>query len=174
MLYAETKLNTRVTAQPVSQTQFILSLTHDEIHCLEMALYFLDDQISSSSRHDDFILMRRDEVMLLNNELDTSTMKSFLHREKHYRIAWPISSLVNMEWVVLALEVGVNLKTLASMAKEHGHYARDMERMAANCLSDYARAEEMCYQYASQCYAEYGAALTCKPALIAAIRQQLH
>lgn len=172
-MLTETKLTTRVIAKPISQPRFILSLTHNEIHCLEMALYFLDDQISLSSRHDDFILMRRDEVMLLNEELDTATMKSFLHREKHHRIAWPISSLVNMEWVILALENGVNLKTLASMANEHGHYARDMERRSANSLSDYARAEEMFHHYASHCYAKYSEALTCKPALIAAIRQQL-
>jgi hypothetical protein len=108
-----------------------LSLNYNEVKCLEMALYFLSEQLNHPSPHCLFSRLRGYHVRNLNYWLNKPDLRRQLRFDSTNDALWPVVSSEDAEWLALALEVGINEDTIFLMAADDANYERDMAAMHA-------------------------------------------
>ncbi len=166
-------LLSRKSVTPIGAIGY-LSLNYNEVKCLEMVLYFLTEQLNGIPAHLIFTKLREYHVRNLSHWLNNANLKSSLRFDSKNSVMWPVVSLEDANWLVLALEVGIPEDTIISMAADDAHYERDMAMMYAETDEDYGLADEaFSHRYcAFQQY--YGQIAQLECALLAKLRQILN
>lgn len=122
-------------------------LNHEEVKCLEMALYFLTEQLQAQTPHFVFTEFRNYHLVCLNHWLNQAKCKKQLRFGSQCQVSWPIYDLRGIQWLALALEVGISEETIIAMAVDEANYQRDMAMRYAETDDDYCAADEAFYRH---------------------------
>jgi hypothetical protein len=144
-----------------------LSLNYHEVKALEMALYFLTEQVSKTKRHAFFADLRDYHLRYISDWLNNATLRSQLRFDGKNSVAWAVMSAEDIEWLLLALEVGMTEETIISMASDEANYEQDMAMMYSEMSSDFMSHYRAFHQY-------YCQMAQLRPALLTQLRQMLN
>jgi hypothetical protein len=113
-----------------------ISLTSREVKCLDIALYFLSQQLYTASPHSLFIDYQEAHYHHLYRWLNHPALKVNLDFLIQESVLWPIMSTEDTPWLMLALEYGVIDQTLESLATDQALYECDMLRKEMMSLEE--------------------------------------
>ncbi len=119
-----------------------LSLNYNDVKCLEMAIYFLTEQLYTQRPHPFFTDLRDYHIRYLTHLLSNRNLRNQLRFDGTNKVMWPITCSEDAEWLALALEVGIMEDTIIAMAADDANYERDMATMYAETDKDFRFAEE--------------------------------
>ncbi len=153
-----------------------LSLNAQEMKCLEIALYFLTEQLNQNPPPVCFLQLRNHHVQHLSQWLDDANLKMKRRSvvEGAPCIEQSISSFEDAEWLALAVQIGITWETIAAMATDAANYERDMKKMAAKTAYNSAGIEAEFHRHVCDFHAQYSQATACKNELLAKLRQILN
>ena len=106
-----------------------LSLNAKEVKCLEMALYFLSEQLNKSIPDLRFVNFPEYRLRYINDWMNSSRLKSQLRSDGSNSAVWGVMDMEDIKWLALALEVGITEEVIISMAADDANYERDMALM---------------------------------------------
>jgi len=106
-----------------------LSLNHNEVKCLDMALQFLHKQLNQAKKHFYFTELRDYRLNYISRWLHNPRLKSQLRFDGQNSADWAVMDREDVEWLALALEVGINEDTIITMAADEANYECDMAAM---------------------------------------------
>ena len=106
-----------------------LSLNAKEVKCLEMALYFLSEQLNKSIPDLRFVNFPEYRLRYINDWMNSSRLKSQLRSDGSNSAVWGVMDMEDIKWLALALEVGITEEVIISMAADDANYERDMAIM---------------------------------------------
>lgn len=106
-----------------------ISLNVNEVKCLEMALYFLTEQLNKTKQNLQFLNFRDYQLRYMSDWIYDSRLKSQLRTDGLNTVVWPVMDIEDIKWFALALEFGITEEIVVSMASDDAHYDRDMAEM---------------------------------------------
>lgn len=106
-----------------------LSVNANEVKCLEMALYFLTEQLNKSKSDFRFHDLRDYRLRYISNWINSSRLKNQLRSDGLNTVIWAVMDIEDIKWLALALEVGITEEVIISMAADDANYERDMAVM---------------------------------------------
>ena len=126
-----------------------LSLSINEVKCLDMALQFLREQLNQPKKHIYFTDLRDYRLNYISQWLHNPKLKSQLRFDGKNRVDWAVMDSEDIEWLALALEVGINEDTIITMAADEANYECDMADMYGD-VSDFNSHYIAFYRYYCQ------------------------
>jgi hypothetical protein len=123
--------NLAVQASTLSHVQTLgvigkLSVNANEVKCLEMALYFLADQLNNPKSDFRFHNFCDYRFRYISNWINNSRLKIQLRSDGLNSAVWAVMDVEDIQWLALALEVGITEDVIISMAADDANYDRDM------------------------------------------------
>jgi len=156
-----------ITWQPKSPVDMdTLSLKTDEWRCLEIALYFLEHQLSAPSRHAFFKDLSAEHVTVVRHFLKHLSLKDQIPNDF-------VASSNILSWLALALEVGITQDTLIMLSADEANVEQDMAFMDAKTEADYIHAKGVFYSFYRVAYRGYCHIAQTKPSVLKKLRQLL-
>lgn len=116
-------------------------LTYAELKCLEIALYFLGEQLCKAVPHPLFVSLCHYQVLHMYHQLEPLLLKRRLEPAEQQPLQQWVTSAEALEWLVRALEIGMTWETIAAMATDSANYQRDMLKMAAETGEEHWHAD---------------------------------
>lgn len=106
-----------------------LLVNANEVKCLEMALYFLSEQLKKSKPDLRFQHFRDYRFRYMGDWINNSRLKNQLRSDGLNSVVWIVTDMEDIKWLILALEVGITEDVIISMAADDANYDRDMAVM---------------------------------------------
>jgi len=156
------------TWQPEPQVDVdTLFVTIEEWHCLKIALYFLEHQLTAPYRHEFFKDLREDHVAIVQHFLKHLSLKNQARHDSS------VASSNTLSWLALALEVGITQETLIMMSADAANIELDIALMTAKTEADYIRAKGVFYSFYRIAYRGHCHTVQSKPSVLKKLRQFL-
>jgi len=171
-MHLETKTTTSTPAYPITwQPQApidvdALFVTIDEWHCLKIALYFLEHQLTAPYRHEFFKDLCAEHVTVVRQFLKHLSLENQARHEL-------VASSNTLSWLALALEVGITQETLIMLSADEANVEQDMAFMDAKTEADYIHAKGVFYSFYRVAYRGYCHIAQTKPSVLKKLRQLL-
>ncbi len=143
-----------------------IDINYHEVKCLEMAMYFLSEQLNLATSHKLFVDLRDYHVRNINHWLNNTQMRQSLYFDGSNTVRWPIVSSEDAVWLMLALTVGITEATIASMAMDDAYYGRDMVTMTAKTTEEFAYADLVFNDHYRDFHDYYCQIATCREILL--------
>lgn len=106
-----------------------LSVNANEVKCLEMALYFLAEQLNKPKSDLRFLSFCNYRFRYISDWINSSRLKIQLRSDGLNNAVWAVMDVEDIKWLALALEVGITEDVIISMAADDANYDRDMAVM---------------------------------------------
>lgn len=123
-----------------------IELNYNELQCLHLAVYYLKLQLLKSQCCSLWTNLRDYHARNIDHWLNGSGLKKELRFDGNNSVAWPVLSSEDIEWLLLALKVGINEDTITAMSADEANYDRDMALMHVEDANAYTLANLACHE----------------------------
>ncbi len=151
-----------------------IELNYHELQCLHLAIYYLKLQLSKSQCHSPWTNLRDYHTRNIEHWLNRSGLKRELRFDGNNSVAWPVLSSEDVEWLLLALEVGINEDTIVDMSADEANYDRDMALMHVEDEKACALADTACSERFCSLVDYYCQIANCSNTLLSKLRQVMN
>ena len=153
LLAMQETVETNVNYDYLAKTN--VSLSHNEFRCLEMALSFLREQCYSKNPRSAFTQLKDRHLISLKDCFKQSKLNKQLYLLGQIEIELSIDPNHDLEWLFLALEVGLTEDVVSIFAEDEANYKRDVDLLYAKNDEDRRRADDMFYVNFKECQQYY-------------------